>query len=85
MSTDRRRDPVSPRRILLCVGFEVFTAVTMKNAVTRDVAQCDLVTTDVSEERVASVFRVEKILEREMYSTFANRLIDTFLVSTLKM
>jgi hypothetical protein len=39
------------------VRFEVFTAVTMKNAVFWDVAPCILLT-DVSEERIASIFRV---------------------------
>jgi hypothetical protein len=43
------------------VGFEVFTAVTVKNAVFWDVAPCEYITTDVSEERVASIFRVEEI------------------------
>jgi hypothetical protein len=46
----------------LCLGFEVFTAVAMKNAVFWDVAPCDgLVTSYVSEECVASIFREEEI------------------------
>jgi hypothetical protein len=36
----------------------------MKNVVFWDVAPCNLVWTDVSEERIASIFRVEKS-ERE--------------------
>jgi hypothetical protein len=41
------------------VKFEVFTAVTMKKAVFLDVARVDVVLTDVSEEPIASIFRVE--------------------------
>jgi hypothetical protein len=47
------------------VRFEVFTAVTIKNAVFWDVAPIDLVTTDVSEERIASIFRLEKSASEE--------------------
>jgi hypothetical protein len=42
------------------VRFEIFTAVTMKNAVFWDMAR-----TDVSEERIASIFRVEKTASEE--------------------
>jgi hypothetical protein len=45
------------------VGLEVFAEVTMKNAVFWDVAPCGLVKTDVSGERVASIFRVEQITQ----------------------
>jgi hypothetical protein len=41
-------------------GFQVFTSVTMKNAVFWDVAPC-FVKTNISEERVPTIFRVEKI------------------------
>jgi hypothetical protein len=48
----------------LCdVRFEVFTAVTMKNAVFWDVTQCGFVRTDVSEERIASIIRATRIGE----------------------
>jgi hypothetical protein len=43
-----------------CVRFEVFTAVTMKNAVFCDVAPYSSWVTDVWEERINSIFRVEK-------------------------
>jgi hypothetical protein len=43
------------------MGFEVFTVVTVKNAVFWDVASCGFVITDVSDGRVASIFRVEEI------------------------
>jgi hypothetical protein len=43
--------------------FEVFTAVTMKNAVFWDVTPCSFVTTDVSEELSASIIRVTRIGE----------------------
>jgi hypothetical protein len=42
------------------VRFEAFTAVTMKNAVFRDVA---LVITDVSEKLITSIIRMERIIE----------------------
>jgi hypothetical protein len=45
---------------LTLMGFEVFTAMTMKNAVFRDVTLCGFVRTDVSEERSASIIRVTK-------------------------
>jgi hypothetical protein len=44
---------------MLCVRFEVITAVTMKKAVFWDVGRVDIVLTDVSEKRIASIFRVE--------------------------
>jgi hypothetical protein len=37
----------------------------MKNAVFQDVALVDLVRSTVSEERITSILRVEKIRERE--------------------
>jgi hypothetical protein len=43
------------------VGFEVITVATMKNAVFWHVAPCDLIYTDVSEERIESIFKVEEI------------------------
>jgi hypothetical protein len=43
------------------VGFQVFTAVTMKNAVFLDVALCEFIINRLSEERVAFIFRVGKI------------------------
>jgi hypothetical protein len=42
------------------VRFEVFTAVTMKNALFWDVAQFKFVSTDISEERIASIVRLER-------------------------
>jgi hypothetical protein len=45
------------------VRFEVFTAVTMKNAVFWDVTLVALVRTDVSEERSTSIIRATEIGE----------------------
>jgi hypothetical protein len=45
------------------VSFEVFTAVTMKNAVFWDVRGVALVRTDVSEERIGSIIRVKRSSE----------------------
>jgi hypothetical protein len=47
------------------VRFEAFTVVTMKNAVFGDVGRVDLVWTDVSEERIASISRVENSVSEE--------------------
>jgi hypothetical protein len=60
-----------PAEISTLVRFEVFTAVSMKNAVFWDV---HLVWTDVSEERIASIFRVEK--------TSMNRWLQTAIHSS---
>jgi hypothetical protein len=50
----------------LLSGFEVFTPMTVKNAVFWDVTPCRFCElTDVSEERVASIFRVEKSASEE--------------------
>jgi hypothetical protein len=43
------------------LDFKGFTVVTMKNAVFWDVTSYGFITIDVSEERVASIFRVEEI------------------------
>jgi hypothetical protein len=43
------------------VGFEVFTAVVMKSTTFWDITPCSPVSTDVSEDHIASIFRVEKI------------------------
>jgi hypothetical protein len=43
------------------MGFEVFTAVVMKSINFWDIKPCSLLSTDVSEEHIASIFRVEKI------------------------
>jgi hypothetical protein len=48
---------------LRCVRFEVFTAVTMKNAVFWDVTPCTHVRTDVSMEPSASVIKATRISE----------------------
>jgi hypothetical protein len=52
--------PLWKLNIFMFVKFEVFTAVTLKNAVFWDVALCTFLWTGVSEERIASIFRVEK-------------------------
>jgi hypothetical protein len=49
----------------LLVKFEVFVAVTMKNVVFWDVDPVYLVWTDVSRERIASIFGVEKSASEE--------------------
>jgi hypothetical protein len=41
----------------------------------------DLVTTDVSEERVASVFRVEKIRERSVGTSYMSDIRHTTIAS----
>jgi hypothetical protein len=43
------------------VRYEVFTAVTMKGAVFCDVAPCDSLRTDISEQIIASIIRVKTI------------------------
>jgi hypothetical protein len=49
--------------IFKLVRFEVFTSVTMKNAVFLDVAQCrSCVNRRFGEELIASIFRVEKYI-----------------------
>jgi hypothetical protein len=45
------------------VRFEVFMAVTMKNAIFWDVTPCESCKTDVSEEFSASIIRVTRIGE----------------------
>jgi hypothetical protein len=45
------------------VRFEVFTAVTMKNAMIWDVTLCGYVRTEVLEEFNASIIRVKRIGE----------------------
>jgi hypothetical protein len=47
------------------VRFEVFTVVTMKKAVFLDVVPVDIVLTNISEERIASIFRTEEKKFRE--------------------
>jgi hypothetical protein len=57
------------------VEFEIFTVVTMKNAPSGMWRCVGLVRTDFSEERVASIFRAEKIpLPKKQFQPFANRL-----------
>jgi hypothetical protein len=43
------------------IGFEVLTAVVMKSTIFWDITVIRWVSTDVSEEHIASIFRVEKI------------------------
>jgi hypothetical protein len=47
-------------RTFISVGFEVLTAVVMKGAILRDITPCSPLPTDVSEDHIASIFRVEK-------------------------
>jgi hypothetical protein len=45
------------------LGFEVFTAVVMKSIIFWDMTPCSLViATDVSEEHIDSIFRIEEII-----------------------
>jgi hypothetical protein len=44
----------------LKVRFEVLMAVTTKNAIFWDVTPCGLVRTDVSEEHITSIIRVQQ-------------------------
>jgi hypothetical protein len=46
--------------------------MTVKNAVFWNVESCGLVITDVSEERVASIFMVERITELETALAVSN-------------
>jgi hypothetical protein len=43
------------------VGFEVLTAVVVKTTIFWDITPCSLLSTDVSEEHIASIFRVKRI------------------------
>jgi hypothetical protein len=43
------------------MGVEVIVAVVMKSTIFWDITQCSPLSTGVSEEHVASIFRVEKI------------------------
>jgi hypothetical protein len=58
------------------IRFEVFTAVTMKNAVFWDVAPFDSVRTDMPEDRVASIFRMEGL---RTWNNVNSNLLLTFL------
>jgi hypothetical protein len=48
-------------RLVNHIRFEVFTVVTMEKAVFMDVTACGYVRTDVSEELMASIFKVTRI------------------------
>jgi hypothetical protein len=54
------------------VGFEDFTAVTVKNGLWRRVG---LVRTDVSDERVTSIFRVEEPASKENRRQLASKVL----------
>jgi hypothetical protein len=46
---------------MICVGFEVFTAVVIKNYIFWDITACSpLKLIDVSEEQVTSIFTVKE-------------------------
>jgi hypothetical protein len=45
----------------ILVGFEVFTAVVMKSINFWDITPCSPLSVNISEEHVASIFRVEEI------------------------
>jgi hypothetical protein len=66
----------------LNVRFEVFTAVTMKNAVFWDVAPCR--TYDVSEECIASIFRAENSTREEPASRCVPNVTSNFKGSKCK-
>jgi hypothetical protein len=53
--------PIPSESLPFKVGFEVFTAETMKNDAFWDVMTCESCKNNVSEELVASIFRVEEI------------------------
>jgi hypothetical protein len=55
------------------VRFEVFTIVTMKNAVFWDVRTCGSLSTDISEEHSASIIRVTRISELGTLAVTSNR------------
>jgi hypothetical protein len=55
------------------VRFEIFTAVTIKNAVLCDGTRVTLVRADVSKERIASINRMTRIGELEMSAVTRNR------------
>jgi hypothetical protein len=61
-----RRHITSPLQSLACksyVRYEVFAAMTMKNAMFWGVTKCGSVRTGVSEKRVASIIRVRSVRE----------------------
>lgn len=51
------------------MGFEVNTVVIMKNAVSPDVTPCSPVLTCISEEHIASIFRIKKFLNLKICGT----------------
>jgi hypothetical protein len=53
--------PIPSESLPFKVGFEVFMAVTMKNAVFWDVMTCGSCKNNVSDELVASSFRIKEI------------------------
>jgi hypothetical protein len=67
---------------------EVFTAVTLTNAIIWDMELCGLVESDVLEENVASIFRLERMSElgKTLAVTIKRLVVPISLIlSTLKM
>jgi hypothetical protein len=62
------------------VGCEVLTAVVMKNTIFWDTMPCSTLSTDVSEEHIASIFRVEEQASKALPGTclHADFLLDLF-------
>jgi hypothetical protein len=50
----------SAERVVRYVEFEVFTTVVMKSIIFWDMTPCNQLSTDVSEEHIASIFRAER-------------------------
>jgi hypothetical protein len=67
-------DDVSYETFYTRVRFEVFTAVTIQNVVSGMWGCIDRASTDVSEERISSIFRVEKSASGEPASAGGCRL-----------
>jgi hypothetical protein len=59
----KEQPPIFPQHIVEHVRLEIFTAVTMKNAVSGILRRVALVITDVSDELSASFIRVTRIGE----------------------
>jgi hypothetical protein len=69
------------------VGFEVFTAVVMKSIIFWDMMPCVVrrVSTDVLEEHISSIFRVEEIISAKGLPPACLLVFAELISSTLKM
>jgi hypothetical protein len=70
-----------PLNIRDYVGFEVFTAVVMESIIFWDVTPCS----DVSEEHIASILRVEEIISARTSTPAYFLVLAEIISSTLEM